>query len=54
MLSNQNCYLLSQVVVKKPKTKKVQPVRPVVKTQPMTMQEAFLKINALDYIKNKF
>jgi hypothetical protein len=54
MLSNQNCYLLSKVVVKKSKTQKVKPVQPVAPMQPMTMQEAFLKINALDYIKNKF
>mgnify|MGYP007100054775 CR=1 FL=1 len=55
MLSNQNCYLLSRVVVvQKPCTKKVQPVQPVVSNQPMTMEEAFAKFSVHEYIKSKF
>jgi hypothetical protein len=54
MLSSQNCYLLSRVVVvQKPCTKKVQPVQPVVDNTPMTMQEAFAKFTVHDYIKSK-
>jgi len=53
MLSNQNCYLLSKVVVvQKPCTKKVEPVQPVV--QPMTMEEAFAKFTVHEYITSKF
>jgi hypothetical protein len=55
MLSNQNCYLLSKVVVvQKPCTKKVEPVQPVVSNQPMTMEEAFAKFTVHEYITSKF
>ena len=54
MLSTQQCYLLSQVVVvQKPCTNKVKPVQPVVPVQPMTMEEAFAKFTVHDYIQNK-
>ena len=55
MLSTQNCYLLSRVVVvQKPCTKKVEPVQPVVSNQPMTMEEALAKFTVHEYIQNKF
>lgn len=55
MLSTQNCYLLSRVVVvQKPCTKKVEPVQPVVPNQPITMEEAFAKFSVTEYIRNKF
>ena len=54
MLTNQNCYLLSKVVVvQKPCTKKVEPVQPVV-SKPMTMEEAFAKFTVHEYITSKF